>query len=99
LSDRNKEGELVIRGSGDFLVDQGIEDPAEFRVKSHLCHEIATIAEKHGLAPDDVAMLAGETEQDVERILRSHDGCEVWRLIKVLCALGADVGIFVNRDS
>jgi len=28
-----------------------------------------------------------------------HDGNEVWRLIKVLCALGADVGIYVNRDS
>jgi hypothetical protein len=28
-----------------------------------------------------------------------HDGYEVWRLIKLLCALGADVGIYVNRDS
>jgi predicted XRE-type DNA-binding protein len=100
MSDREDDDELVIRGSGDFLADQGIEDPAEFRVKCHLCHEIATIAEKRGLAPNDVAMLAGETEQDVERILRSgHDGFEVWRLIKALCALGADVGISVNRDS
>jgi predicted XRE-type DNA-binding protein len=99
MSDCEKE-ELVIRGSGDFLADQRIEDPAEFRVKCHLCHEIATIVEKRGLAPHDVAVLAGETEQEIERILRSpHDDCEVWRLIKVLCALGADVGIFVNRDS
>lgn len=36
MSGRDKEEELVIRGSGDFLADQGIEDPAEFRVKSQL---------------------------------------------------------------
>jgi hypothetical protein len=47
-----------------------------------------------------VARLAGESEPDVERILRSkHDGYEVWRLIKVLTALGADVGITVFPDS
>jgi hypothetical protein len=100
MSDRDEEEILVIRGSGDFLADQGVEDPAEFRVKCHLCHEIATIAEKRGLAPHDVAMLTGETEQDVERILRGrHGGFEVWRLIQALCALGADVGIFLNRNS
>ncbi len=95
-----RDDDLTISGGGDFLADQGIADPAEFRVKSHLCHEIAAIAEERGLAPADVAGLAGEPEQDIERILRSrHDGYEVWRLIKVLCALGADVGIVVNRDS
>lgn len=28
-----------------------------------------------------------------------HDGVAVWRLIKILSALGADVGIYVLRDS
>jgi hypothetical protein len=28
-----------------------------------------------------------------------HDDYEVWRLIRLLSALGADVGIYVNRDS
>jgi hypothetical protein len=100
MSARDEEEGRVVRRSGDFLTDQGIRDPAEFRVKCHLCHEIATIAEKRGLAPHDLAVLTGETAQDVERILRSrHDGVDVWRLIKALCALGADVGITVDRDS
>lgn len=90
----------VRRGSGDFLADQGIADPDEFRVKSHLCHEIATIAEQRGLAAAEIARLAGEPEQDVERMINHrHDGYEVWRLIKVLCALGADVGITVLPDT
>ena len=28
-----------------------------------------------------------------------HDEYDVWRLIKLLCALGADVGIYINRTS
>ncbi|OKO73307.1 XRE family transcriptional regulator [Bradyrhizobium sp. AS23.2] len=92
--------DLTISGGDDFLAEQGIADPAEFRVKSHLCHEIATIAERRGLTPADVAKLAGEAEQDLDRIMNHrHDGYEVWRLIKVLTALGADVGIHVLPDS
>jgi len=95
----DEQDDLVIRGSGNFLADQGIADPDEFRVKSHLCHEIATIAEQRPLVAGDLAGLVGESEQDVERILRSkHDGYEVWRLIKVLIALGPDVGITVFPD-
>ena len=33
--------------SGNFLADRGIADPDEFKVKSHLCHEIATIVDPH----------------------------------------------------
>jgi predicted XRE-type DNA-binding protein len=92
--------DLTICGSDDFLVDQGIADPDEFRVKSHLCHEIATIAEQRGLTPADVARLAGEAEQDLDRIMNHrHGDYEVWRLIKVLTALGADVGITILPDS
>jgi hypothetical protein len=94
------DDDLTIRGGDDFLAEQGIADPDEFRVKSHLCHEIQTISERRGLAPADLAKLAGEAERDIERILCSrHDGYEVWRLIKILTALGADVGIFVLPDS
>lgn len=90
----------VHRGSGDFLADQGIADPDEFRVKTHLCHEIATIAEQRRLTAAGIGRLAGEAEQDAERMLNyRHDGYEVWRLIKLLSALGADVGIYINRDS
>ena len=93
-------GALTVRGSGDFLADQGIADPDEFRVKSHLCHEIATIAEQRGLTAAGIGRLAGEAEEDAERMMNyRHDGYEVWRLIRLLCALGADVGIYVNRAS
>ena len=100
MSDRVMDDDLVIRGSGDFLADQGIADPDEFRVKSHLCHEIATIAEQRGLTAAAFGRLAGEAEQDAERMMNyRHDDYEVWRLIRLLSALGADVGIYVNRDS
>jgi hypothetical protein len=99
MSGLEPDDDLVILGSGDFLADQGIADPDEFRVKTHLCHEIATIAEQRGLTAAEIGRLAGEAEQDVERMMNyRHDGYEVWRLIKLLCALGADVGIYVNRD-
>jgi hypothetical protein len=54
------DDDVVIRGSDDFLADQGIADPDEFRVKSHLCHEIATIAEQRGLTAAEIGRLAGE---------------------------------------
>jgi hypothetical protein len=94
------DDELVIHGSNDFLADQGILDPEEFRVKTHLCHEIATIAGQRGLTAAGIGRLAGETVQDAERMMSyRHEGYEVWRLIRLLCALGADVGIYVNRTS
>jgi Helix-turn-helix domain len=100
MSEEKRDEDLVVRGSGNFLADQGIADPDEFRVKTHLCHEIATIAERRGLDAAGVARLAGEPEQDLDKILLyRHDGYEVWRLVKVLTALGADVGITVLPDS
>jgi hypothetical protein len=35
---RYRLGGTTFHCSGDFLVDQGIADPEEVRVKSHLCH-------------------------------------------------------------
>jgi hypothetical protein len=99
MSEEKKGEDLTICGGDDFLVDQGIADPAEFRVKSHLSHEIATIAEQRGLTPADVARLADEPEQDLDRIMNHrHGGYEVWRLIKVLTVLGADVVITILPD-
>jgi hypothetical protein len=100
MNDRELDDDPVIRGSDDFLADQAIADPDEFRVKSHLCHEIATIAEQWGLTAAEIGLLSGEAEQDVERMMNyRHNGCEVWRLIKLPSALGADVSIYVNRES
>jgi len=75
MSEEKRDEDLVVRGSGNFLADQGIADPDEFRVKTHLCHEIATIAERRGLDAAGVARLAGEPEQDLDKILLyRHDG-------------------------
>jgi hypothetical protein len=100
MNDHEMNEELVIRGRGDFLADQGIADPDEFRVKSHLCREIGTITERRGLTAADIGRLAGETEQDADRMMNyPQDGYDAWRLIKLLSALGADVGIYINRTS
>jgi predicted XRE-type DNA-binding protein len=100
MSQQERDKDLTICGGKDFLAEQGIADPGEFRVKSHLAHEIATIADQRGLSVPDVARLAGESEEDVDRIMsHRHSGYEIWRLIKVLTALGADVGITVVPDS
>jgi hypothetical protein len=60
MSAEKRDEDLVVRGSGNFLADQGIADPDEFRVKSRLCHAIAVIAERRGLDAAGVARLAGE---------------------------------------
>ncbi|MFT3940283.1 XRE family transcriptional regulator [Rhodopseudomonas sp.] len=101
INTQPSDDDLTIhRSSGNFLADQGIADPDEFKVKSHLCHEISSTTERRGLTPAGLAELAGETEQDIERVLRSrHENSEVWRLIRILTALGADVGIYVIPGS
>jgi hypothetical protein len=78
MSEEKQDDDQVVRGSGNFLADQGIADPDEFRVKTHLCHEIATISEQRGLVASDVAGRVGESVEDVERMQRSrHDGYEL----------------------
>jgi len=89
----------VHRGSGDFLADQGIEDTEEFRVKAHLCHEIATILDSRQLTQEQAAAITGQKQSDLSRIVNSRfDDYSVWRLLKVLSALGADVMIAVNPN-
>jgi predicted XRE-type DNA-binding protein len=96
-----RDADLTIhRGSGNFLADRGVEDPDEFRVKSHLCHAIAAVIETKGLTQALAAGLTGEQQIDIARIINSHhNDYSVWRLIKVLAALGADIGIVINPDS
>ena len=90
----------VHRGSGDFLVDQGVKDPDEFRVKSHLCHTIASIIEARDLTQQQVADMTDQKQADISRIINSrHAEYSVWRLMKILSALGADIGIVVNPES
>jgi predicted XRE-type DNA-binding protein len=87
----------VHRGSGNFLADQGIVDTQEFRVKAHLCHEIASILVGRKLTPERAAEIVGVSESDVSRISNSLvDDYSVWKLMKVLAALGSDVVIRIN---
>jgi predicted XRE-type DNA-binding protein len=87
----------IHRGSGDFLADQGIEDPDEFRVKAHLCNEIASILDVRKLTQAKAAGITREMQADLSRIVNSRfEDYSVWRLIKILSALGTDVLIAVN---
>ena len=94
------EDEVVHHGSGNFLADQGIEDTEEFRVKAHLCHEIASILESRGLTQEQAAKITGQKQSDISRVINSRfDDYSVWRLIKMLSTLGADVLIAVSPDA
>jgi predicted XRE-type DNA-binding protein len=89
--------DLTICGGDDFLAEQGIADPDEFRVKSHLCHEIASIVEDRKLTQVAAAEITGQKQSDLSRIINHrHNDYSVWRLMKMLSALGADVLITVN---
>ncbi|MBV9562675.1 MAG: XRE family transcriptional regulator [Bradyrhizobium sp.] len=88
---------MTICGGDDFLAERGIADPDEFRVKSHLCHEIASIVEARKLTQAAAAELTGQKQSDLSRIINHrHNDYSVWRLMKMLSALGADVLITVN---
>jgi predicted XRE-type DNA-binding protein len=90
-------GDDIYRGSGNFLVDQGIVDPDEFRVKAHLCHEIGAAIERKQLAQEQTAIITGLAQSDVARIVNGRlTDYSVWRLLKILTSLGADVLIAVN---
>jgi predicted XRE-type DNA-binding protein len=92
------DGDAVVhRGSGNFLADHGIEDTEEFRVKAHLCHATASIIEDRRLTQDRAAEMTGLKQADVSRIVNSRfDDYSVWRLMKVLAALGSDILIAIN---
>jgi predicted XRE-type DNA-binding protein len=89
--------DLTICGGDDFLAEQGIADPDEFRVKSHLCHEIASIVEARKLTQAAAAEITGQKQSDLSRIINHrHNDYSVWRLMKMLSALGADILVTVN---
>lgn len=93
------EDKIIHRGSGDFLADQGIGDTEEFRVKAHLCNEIAGIIESRSLTQEQAAKLTGQKQADISRVVNSRfDDYSVWRLIKLLAALNGDVMISVNPN-
>lgn len=92
-----EDDDTTIRGSDDFLASQGIADPEEFRVKTHLCNVIALVIEDRGLTEEQAAEIAGQTPSDIARIVNSRFGdYSVWRLMKVAAALGGNILIVIN---
>lgn len=87
----------IHRGSGDFLKDQGVADPEEFRVKAILANEIALIVSARGISQDEVAKQVGLAQPDVSRIVNGRlADYSVWRLVKVLSSLGSDILVAVH---
>jgi predicted XRE-type DNA-binding protein len=96
-SSRPGETEQVHRGSGDFLADSGVSDPEEFRLKAHLCNEIATIIEGRGITQAQAARVLGLAQPDVSRIVNGRfDEYSVWRLMKALTSLGSDIVVAIH---
>jgi predicted XRE-type DNA-binding protein len=98
MNDQENSG--PVRGSGDFLRDRGYDDPEEMRVKFALANNIALTIEDRSLRQIDVAALAGLAQADVSRIVNGIvKDYSVFRLMRVLAALGKDVSIGITDAS
>lgn len=92
------DDEFVI-GSGNYLKDRGHTDPEEARTKFLLANEIALAIERLGLSQRSAAENLGLKQLDISRIVNGDlKDFALWRLQKVLTALGKDV-ITSNRRS
>lgn len=90
--------------SKKFLRDRGYEDPDETRVKFLLVGRLRDIVEEKKLRQIDVVERAevhdktiGLRQPDVSRILKGNvKGYSVWRLIRILNAMGEDVRLVTS---
>lgn len=88
----------------NFLRDRGYEDPSETRIKFLLAGRLRNIIEAKGLRQIDVVSYAdahdrtiGLRQPDVSRIMKGNvSGYSVWRLIRILNALGEDVRLVTS---
>jgi predicted XRE-type DNA-binding protein len=95
-----KETSGPIRGSGDFLLDMGYDDPDEMRVKFTLANTVAMAVEQRCLKQADVAKLTGLAQPDISRIVNGIvKDYSLIRLMRVLTALGKDVSIGISDAS
>jgi predicted XRE-type DNA-binding protein len=84
-------------GSGNFLKDRGYEDPDETRIKYLLSNEISLTVDDNDMSQSAVAKRTGLKRPDVSRIVNGNVAeYSVWRLIKVLAALGKNVSIGIG---
>jgi predicted XRE-type DNA-binding protein len=98
MSDLENTG--PIRGSGDFLKDMGYDDPDEMRVKFALANNIALVIEDRDLKQADAAKITGLAQSDISRIVNGVvKDYAVYRLMRVLAALGKDISIGITDSS
>jgi predicted XRE-type DNA-binding protein len=96
----DKERSGPVHGSGDFLKDMGYEDPEEMRVKFALANTIALAIEDRDLTQADAARVVGLAQPDVSRIVNGIvKDYSVFRLMRVLTALGKDISIGVTDSA
>jgi predicted XRE-type DNA-binding protein len=89
-----------VRGSGNFLQDMGYEDPEEMRVKFALANNIALAIEDRKLTQVEAAKITGLAQPDVSRIVNGVVAeYSVYRLMRVLTALGKDVSIGISDSA
>ena len=86
-------------GSGNFLADQGYQDPEEARIKFLIANEIALAIEDLRLTQVAAAEKTGLRQPDISRIVNGNVAdYSVWRLIKVLSSLGKDISIEIRSS-
>lgn len=80
----------------ELVRDLALDDPEELMVKFDLSRMIALEVEARGLSQAAVAEMTGLKQPDISRITnRVVKDYSVWRLMRVLAALGKDVAIEV----
>ncbi|MGV8856134.1 MAG: helix-turn-helix transcriptional regulator [Devosia sp.] len=80
----------------DLVRDLGTEDADELRVKFDLSRRIALEVEDRDLSQAAVAEMTGLKQPDISRITNGLvKDYSVWRLMRVMAALGHDVAIEV----
>jgi hypothetical protein len=87
----------VHRGSGDFLADQGYENPDLTRAKFFIAHCIAGMLEDRHLSPLDASMRYGVDLGLLTAVCRGlADDCPLDGLIDALKAMGKNVLVAVS---
>ena len=91
----------IERGSGNVFADLGLPDADAHLLKAELVARIEEIIRQRGLKQVEAAKLLGLSQPDVSRLLRGNfREYSMERLLRLLTALGRDVGIVIReRDS
>lgn len=91
----------IERGSGNVFADLGLPDADAHLLKAELVTRIDEIIRQRGLKQVEAAKLLGLSQPDVSRLLRGNfREYSMERLLRLLTALGRDVGIVIReRDS